>query len=405
MAAVEAALCAFAEPLSASETQRTYQLTAASIWRARRQGLSLAEIVQTLETYSSTDIPAPVRADIERWSEQIERLTLGAEQDRLILRSPNPQAITAVRHHRILGGFIHHQVDETTLALRAETYPELVQTFDAYYHPLLDRVPQGWTPIAPAADTSARRGRPTVRRSPRHALEGSSPSVAPREAGSHVQSPPTVSSPTGAGPGSFVDVLRLLSRQCRATTKAGRQCKNRARPPSPFCRVHAEQRPGRLSLDALIARQVLELMIESGLLTLPQLALIRVGILVGLGLGSWLLYALLMTIGGWFHLSLASWFTAGLTMLLTCGLVGRLVWRIGLLTTLSILLVLLTSLLVDFFHKEGLVLNLCFVLIPLVMPAAIVYQYGLSLWWSCLLVPLGFVLGSFFHHFLEGTVL
>ncbi len=53
--------------------------------------------------------------------------------------------------------------------------------------------------------------------------------------------------------------------------------------------------------------------------------------------------------------------------------------RIGLLSTLSILLMLLTSLVADFFHKEGLVLNLCFVLIPLVMPAGFSTRQSFSL--------------------------
>jgi hypothetical protein len=39
-AALDAALAAFAALARATETRRTYQLTAASIWRARRHGLS-----------------------------------------------------------------------------------------------------------------------------------------------------------------------------------------------------------------------------------------------------------------------------------------------------------------------------------------------------------------------------
>jgi Helicase conserved C-terminal domain len=61
-AALDATLSTFAEPASATETQNLYQLTAASIWRARRQGLSLADILQTLETHSQIEIPTNVRA-------------------------------------------------------------------------------------------------------------------------------------------------------------------------------------------------------------------------------------------------------------------------------------------------------------------------------------------------------
>ena len=121
-AALDATLSTFAEPASATETQSLYQLTAASIWRARRRGLSLADILQTLETHSQTEIPANVRADIERWSKQIDRLTLEADQGRLLLRSDNPLVITAVRSHRTLGAFVADQIDATTLELRADSW-------------------------------------------------------------------------------------------------------------------------------------------------------------------------------------------------------------------------------------------------------------------------------------------
>jgi hypothetical protein len=57
-AALDATLSTFAEPASATETQSLYQLTAASIWRARRQGLSLVDILQTLEVHSQIEIPS-----------------------------------------------------------------------------------------------------------------------------------------------------------------------------------------------------------------------------------------------------------------------------------------------------------------------------------------------------------
>jgi hypothetical protein len=113
-AALDATLSTFAEPASTTETQSLYQLTAASIWRARRQGLSLANILQTLETHSPIEMPANVRADIERWSKQIDRLSLEANQGRLLLRSDNPLVITAVRSHRTLGAFVADQIDATT---------------------------------------------------------------------------------------------------------------------------------------------------------------------------------------------------------------------------------------------------------------------------------------------------
>jgi Helicase conserved C-terminal domain len=48
-AAFEATLARFAELVCPTAGLRVYRLTAASIWRARRAGLTLEEVLQTLE--------------------------------------------------------------------------------------------------------------------------------------------------------------------------------------------------------------------------------------------------------------------------------------------------------------------------------------------------------------------
>ena len=197
-AAFEAVLARFTELVCPTAARRVYRLTAASIWRARRAGLTLEEVLRILETSSTTALPPHVRADLERWSRQIDRLTVEADQGRLLLRSPYPLALTAVRRHRTLGTFITHQLDATTVALRPDAYPELVQTFDACGHPVLDRVPVGWQPSAPSSfppRQPAWRGcagcRGSVRRPPKpggHARTGHSPP--PGSAGCMRSGPP-----------------------------------------------------------------------------------------------------------------------------------------------------------------------------------------------------------------------
>lgn len=407
-AALDTTLSTFAEPASATETQSLYQLTAASIWRARRQGLSLAEILRILETHSQTEIPANVRADIERWSKQIDRLTLEADQGRLFLRSDNPLVITAVRSHRTLGAFVTHQVDATTLELRADTYPEVIQTFDACQYPVLDRVRQGWNTLAPPSATSQRRDRrstqTSTRRTPARRRHGGSH----RETAPHMGGDLATRSQVGAQPIPLADLLRShRSQRCQATTRAGRQCKNRAQLSFPFCRVHADWAPGSAPLDTLthqahLASYVLELMLQTGLVTLDQLAMVRTGILLATGLCTSLLYALLMGIGvGWFGLPLASWYTVGIAFLFTCWILGKSLGGIGFWMTLRLLFFLVSSLLVDFSHKEGVFLNTCFFLMPVVLPIALLLGYGLSLWWGFLLFPSGFLIGKLLYTFLE----
>jgi hypothetical protein len=143
-------------------------------------------------------------------------------------------------------------------------------------------------------------------------------------------------------------------------------------------------------------------MLQAGLITLAQLAMVRTGILLATGLCTWLLYALLMRIGvGWFGLPLASWYMVGIALLLTCWILGKSLARISLWMSLRLLLFLVWSLLVDFTHKEGLVLNLCFFLMPVVLPIALLLGFQLSLWWGFLLFPSGFAIGKLLYSFLE----
>src|SRR5574341_2414349 len=158
-AAFEATLSRFSELVGPTAGQRVYRLTAASLWRARRAGLTLEEVLQTLGTSSSMELPPTVRAEITRWSHQIDRLSLEADQGRLVLRSTHPLALTAVQRHRTLGTFITRQLDAVTVELRTDAYPELVQTFDACGYPVLDRVPGGWPPEAAPALPAARPAR------------------------------------------------------------------------------------------------------------------------------------------------------------------------------------------------------------------------------------------------------
>jgi hypothetical protein len=403
-AALDVTLSTFAEPASATATQHIYQLTAASIWRARRQGLSLADILRTLEAHSQTELPANVRDDIERWSKQIDRLTLETDQGRLILRSDNPLVITAVRSHRTLGALVTDQIDATTLELRADTYPEVVQTFDACQYPVMDRVQEGSNALTAPHATADRPGRrpaqtSTRRTRTRRRRRGSyRPTVLP------IGDDLATRSQAGATPVTLADLFRShRSQRCQATTRAGRQCKNRAQPSSAFCRVHADWAPGPASLETLtvqadLASQILDLMVQAGLVTLAQLAMVRMGIMLATGLGTWLLYTLLMGIGvSWFGLPLASWYMGGIALLLTCWILGISLGGIGLWMTLRLLLFLVSSLLVDFSHKEGMFLNTCFFLLPVVLPIALLFGFDLSLWWGFLLFPSGFVIGKLLY--------
>jgi hypothetical protein len=379
-AAFEATLARFTELLYPTPGQRVYRLTAASIWRARRAGLTLEEVLQTLETASTTALPPQVRADLERWSRQIDRLTVEADQGCLLLRTTYPLVLTAVQQHRTLGPFIIHQRDATTVVLRPDTYPALVQTFDACGYPVLDRVPAGWQPEAASVLPAATPVRPVVQPLP---------------------------APTGRRRAARVEGLRRLPRQCQATTQAGQRCKNRVQPPSRFCRVHTRGSPQvgfRVSStpQARLVSQLLEDRLAPGLVPLPQLAVYRVTVLMGIGLLTWLLMLVLMWLSeGALSLVLPPWVAAGLAVVGACSLVGRLGARLGLVASLQMVLLLVTSVVLDCLHKEGLILHLCFVVIPVVLPAVALAHWALSLGWVFVCFPVGIVLGLLFYTFLD----
>ena len=139
-----------------------------------------------------------------------------------------------------------------------------------------------------------------------------------------------------------------------------------------------------------------------GLVPLPQLAVYRVTVLMGIGLLTWLLSLLLRWLGeSTLSLALPPWVAAGLALVGTCGVVGRLGARLGLGASLQMVLLLVTSVVLDCLHKEGLILHLCFVVIPVVLPAVALAHWGLSFGWVLVCFPVGIVLGLLFYTFLD----
>ena len=155
-------------------------------------------------------------------------------------------------------------------------------------------------------------------------------------------------------------------------------------------------------LQARFANQVLEDRLARGLVPLPQLAGYRVAVLVSIGLLTWLLALLLRRLGeGTLALALPAWVVTGLALVGTCGLVGRLGARLGLVASLQMVLLLVTSVVLDCLHKEGLILHLCFVVIPVVLPAVVLAHWALSFGWLLVCFPVGIVLGLLFYTFLD----
>ena len=86
--------------------------------------------------------------------------------------------------------------------------------------------------------------------------------------------------------------------RCQAITRSGRQCKNRARPHTAYCRVHAGgvgQAASRemAFLPLLALHTYMAGFKEAEALSHERMARARVGVLMWVGLGTWLLAHLL----------------------------------------------------------------------------------------------------------------
>ena len=189
-------------------------------------------------------------------------------------------------------------------------------------------------------------------------------------------------------------------------TQAGRQCRNRVLPGSEFCQVHGRPR----LIDPYISKHALgmlaDAMIQSGMVTLKQLALMRLGMLAISGLATWIFYSLFVWIGkSWLEMDLAAWYALPLAFAAALAALGKLPLVFGVPFGAYACLMLFNSCLLDvlgdFFNKEGLILNICFVLFPLILPGYVLYAFSLSSWWGLLVFPAGLIAGLIFYAILD----
>jgi Helicase conserved C-terminal domain len=172
-AALEAILSSFADPVCPTADQRVYRITAASIWRARRAGLTLEEILQPQETSSPMKLPPPVR-EISRGG--ATRSTASPwKSTRAACCCGVPIPWPSMRC-----GVIARSGPSSSTNLMPSRWHSGLTPIRSWSTPLTPVAIRFWTACPPG-------GRRAV----------------------------------------LVEGMRQLPRQCQATTKAGRPCKNR----------------------------------------------------------------------------------------------------------------------------------------------------------------------------------
>jgi hypothetical protein len=171
--------------------------------------------------------------------------------------------------------------------------------------------------------------------------------------------------------------------------------------------VHADRGDPAVEIDAdtlslLSLHAYLEAFQHGAALSHEQMARSRMGVLMGVGLGAWLLHHLL-TAGllhglGW---SPAPGIVSAVVLGLSCAILGRLVAGMGVGQSLGFVGLTLLSMGLDCLHKEGLILNVCFVVIPVVLPLWGLSQVGLSWAWVFLCFPVGVWVGQWVYAVLD----
>jgi hypothetical protein len=141
---------------------------------------------------------------------------------------------------------------------------------------------------------------------------------------------------------------------------------------------------------------------EEETLSPVELARARVIILMGIGLITWLGFHLLRVVLlhglGW---SLPSWLIIGVAFVLVSGVLSRWVVGMGVWISLATVGWYLLSMVLDCLHKEGWILNLCYVVIPVFLPLWGLSQMGGSWAWVFACFPVGLLVGELLYTFLD----
>ena len=94
------ALARFAELEKSPEYIHTYRITPLSLWNAASSGLTAAEILNGLETFSKYDLPSNVTRDIEEYVGRYGRVKLVREGENLIVTSDNATLMVEILNHK-----------------------------------------------------------------------------------------------------------------------------------------------------------------------------------------------------------------------------------------------------------------------------------------------------------------
>ncbi|MDD5676237.1 MAG: DEAD/DEAH box helicase [Chitinivibrionales bacterium] len=167
------AIAVFAHLEKSPEHIHSYRITPLSLWNAAAVGISAAEIITRLRTFSKYSIPANIEQNIIEQVGRFGKLTLEKENEMLVLRCSDVSLLANLIRHPLVLPFIAGPLDQKSAAIRPEHRGTLKQALIALGYPAYDRA--GYvdgTVFACAVKSACRDGSPfTIRAYQRLAAE------------------------------------------------------------------------------------------------------------------------------------------------------------------------------------------------------------------------------------------
>ena len=153
-------LARFAELVTSPEYMHTYRITPLSLWNASASGVSCAEIVETLNTWSQNPVPQNLLQEIEDHGTRYGKLRLVAKGDRLALEMDDRGLFWELENQKNLQGLLAEPYpDERGIYLQTGMRGEVKLQLIRLGHPVQDMA--GYKPGDPLSFSLA----PTLKQS------------------------------------------------------------------------------------------------------------------------------------------------------------------------------------------------------------------------------------------------
>jgi len=132
-------LARFAELVTSPEYMHTYRITPLSLWNASASGVSCAEIVETLNTWSQNPVPQNLLQEIEDHGTRYGKLRLVAKGDRLALEMDDRGLFWELENQKSLQGLLAEPYpDERGIYLQTGMRGEVKLQLIRLGHPVQD---------------------------------------------------------------------------------------------------------------------------------------------------------------------------------------------------------------------------------------------------------------------------